>query len=142
MRLLVLGLGGDALSLSPGGRPQRAERLLLLAVIVSAPAGAAADAATVTAEAGLGGLSRPGRWTPVRVAVHAANADISGEIILDWGNARAHRAITLSSGSHKEFELYIRTPDVREAITVRLWSNGREIASVDAPVRVARPEDT
>jgi hypothetical protein len=114
---------------------------LLLALLVSVAADARAGAATVTAEAGLGGMSRPSRWTPVRVSVDAANADITGEIVLDWGSARARRTITLSAGSHKQFEMYIRTPDVREAIVVRLVSNGRDLASVDAPIRVARPED-
>jgi hypothetical protein len=86
-------------------------------------------------------MSRPGRWTPVRVWVDAANADVTGEIVLDWGSARARRAISLSAGSRKQFELYIRTPDVREAIVVRLVSDGRDLASVEAPIRVARPED-
>jgi hypothetical protein len=115
--------------------------LLLLVLLVSVAPDARAGAATVTAEAGLGGMSRPSRWTPVRVSVDAANADITGEIVLDWGSARARRTITLSAGSHKQFEMYIRTPDVREAIVVRLVSNGRDLASVDAPIRVARPED-
>jgi hypothetical protein len=117
---------------------KRVPSLLLLALLVCV---APVAAATVTAEAGLGGMSRPSRWTPVRVSVDAANADITGEIILEWGSARARRTVTLSAGSHKQFEMYIRTPDVREAIVVRLVSNGRDLASVDAPIRVARPED-
>jgi hypothetical protein len=119
----------------------RLSSLLGLALLVSGATLAPAGAATVTAQAGLGGMSRPGRWTPVRVSVDAANADVTGEIVLDWGSARARRAITLSAGSHKQFELYIRTPDVRETIVVRLVSDGRDLASVDAPIRVARPED-
>jgi hypothetical protein len=114
---------------------------LLLALLVSGAAPALAGAATLTAEAGLGGMSRPGRWTPVRVSVDASSADITGEIVLDWGSARARRAISLSAGSRKQFELYIRTPDVREAIVVRLASDGRDLASVEVPIRVARPED-
>ena len=119
----------------------RACSLVLFALLVVVAPGARAGAATLTAEAGLGGMSRPSRWTPVRVSVDAANADITGEIVLDWGSAQARRTITVSAGSHKQFEMYIRTPDVREAIVVRLVSNGRDLASVDAPNRVARPED-
>ena len=115
--------------------------MVLLALPVSGAALAPAAAATVTAEAGLGGMSRPSRWTPVRVSIDAADADITGEIVLDWGSARARRTITLSARAHKQFELYIRTPDVREVIVVRLVSDGRDLASVEAPIRVARPED-
>src|SRR5579863_206670 len=109
--------------------------------MISGAALAPAGAATLTAEAGLGGMSRPSRWTAVRVSVDATHADITGEIILDWGSARARRAISLSAGSRKQFEIYIRTPDVREAIVVRLVSDGRDLASVDVPIRVVRPED-
>jgi len=40
---------------------------VLLALLVVVAPGARAGAATLTAEAGLGGMSRPSRWTPVRV---------------------------------------------------------------------------
>ena len=120
---------------------RRLSLLVLLAVLVAGAAVATADAAAVTAEAGLGGLSRPGRWTPVRVSIDAANASISGEIIVEWGSARARRTITLSAGSRKLVEMYIRTPDVRETIVVRLVSEGRDLAAVEVPIRLARPEE-
>ena len=120
---------------------RRLSLLVLLAVLVSGAAVATADAAAVTAEAGLGGLSRPGRWTPVRVSIDAANASISGEIVVDWGSARARRTITLSAGSRKLVEVYIRTPDVRETIVVRLVSDGRDLAAVEVPIRLARPDE-
>jgi hypothetical protein len=120
---------------------RRLSLLALLAVLVSNAAVATADAAAVTAEAGLGGLSRPGRWTPVRVSIDAANASLTGEIVVDWGSARARRTITLSAGSRKLVEMYIRTPDVRETIVVWLVSEGRDLAAVEVPIRLARQED-
>ena len=119
----------------------RLSLVALLAILVSGTVVATADAAVVTAEAGLGGLSRPGRWTPVRVSIDAGTASISGEIVVDWGSARARRTITLSAGSRKLVEIYIRTPDVRETIVVRLVSDGRDLAAVEVPIRLARPED-
>src|SRR5205085_9184322 len=68
--------------------------------------------------------------------------DADGEIVVEWGAARVRQEVTLSSVTHKQIELYIRTPDVRDSITVRLTASGRDIASADARVRVAAPADT
>ena len=119
----------------------RVAALVMVAALAAAPSRAADGAARVAAEAGLGGLSKPGRWTPVRVGIDATGTDLVGEIRVDWGTARARRVVTVASGSHKQVEVFIRTPDFRDAIIVRLFSNGREIASAEAPIRVARPED-
>ena len=98
------------------------------------------------ASAGLGGLCRPGRWTPVRIDVDvrgdtAAGEVSSGEIIVEWGDARVRRALSVVSPSRKQIELYVRTPDARDSMKVRLESNGREIAVTEAPVRLVAPAD-
>src|SRR6185295_3822296 len=87
------------------------------------------------------GLCRPGRWAPVRVDIDYRGAEAVGEIAVEWGDARVRRAISLASQSRKHFELYIRTPDVRDSMTVRLLAAGREIAAVDTPVRLVAPAD-
>ena len=119
--------------------------LLLLAAFVAGPA-QADQTVTLKAGAGLGGLCRPGRWTPVRVDVEARGLDTAseaanGEILVEWGDARVRRAISLASHSRKQFELYIRTPDVRDSMTVSLLIDGRGIATTEAPVRLVAPID-
>src|SRR5437667_9546074 len=99
---------------------KRLAHLLLLAGLVVRPA-QADPTVTVKASAGLGGLCRPGRWTPVRVDVEtrgeaASTGVAAGEIIVEWGDARVRRAITLASPSHKQVELYIRTADARDSM--------------------------
>src|SRR6185503_15477031 len=49
--------------------------------------------------------------------------------------------VTLSPGSRKTFELYLRTTDPRGAIDVRLQSDGRDLAAASAPVRVLGADD-
>src|SRR5260370_32827790 len=101
-------------------------RLVLLLLLAAFGAGPAQADQTVTlkAGAGLGGLCRPGRWTPVRVDVDAhgqASGEVwAGEIVVEWGDAHIHRTISLASPSHKHFEVYIRTVDARHSMTVRL----------------------
>jgi hypothetical protein len=119
--------------------------LLPFAALGAQPA-QADQTVTLKAVAGLGGLSRPGRWTPVQVDVDArgqAAADdvATGEIVVEWGDARVRRAISVASPSHKQVELYIRTADARDSLTVRLLIHGREIATTEAPVRLVAPAD-
>lgn len=117
-------------------------RALLPFLVATALAGVASagDVPTLRADAGLGGVCKPGRWTPVRVVLETSGADVTGELVLDWGMARVRQAVALASPSRRQLELYIRTADVRDSITVGLWSGGREIRRVSAPVRIA-PSD-
>jgi hypothetical protein len=118
----------------------RSAVFLLLAALVALPA-RAGEAVTIKANAGLGGLCRPGRWIPVRVDVDYRGAEAAGELIVDWGDARVRRAISLASQSRKQFELYVRTPDPRDSMTVRLMVSGHEVATAEAPVRLIAPAD-
>lgn len=120
--------------------------LLLIAGLVVRTA-QADPTVTVKASAGLGGLCRPGRWTPVRVDVEtrgeAASGDAAaGEIVVEWGDARVRRAMTLASRSHKQIELYIRTADARDSIKVRVLIDDREMATTVAPVRLVAPDES
>jgi len=116
---------------------------LLFAVLAAAPA--RAGQAVITVQAGLGGLARPGRWMPVRVDVETrseTSADAAaGEIVVEWGDARVRRALTLASPSHKQVELYIRTADARDSITVRVLVADREMATTVTPVRLVAPAE-
>jgi len=113
--------------------------LLWLAGLFARPA-QADPTVTVKASAGLGGWCRPGRWAPVRVDVEARGETsaeaATGEIVVEWGDARVRRTMTLASPSHKQVELYIRTADARDSITVRVLVDDRELATAVAPVRL------
>ena len=121
--------------------------IVLLLLVASGARPAQADQhVTVKASAGLGGMCRPGRWTPVRVDVgvqgQAPNdTAVAGEVEVEWGNTRVRRAVTLASPSHKLIELYIRTSDARDSMKVRVLRDGREAATTMADVRLVRPED-
>ena len=95
----------------------------------------AGDGLTVHADTGLGGVARPGRWTPVRIAVANVGHDFSGEIVVDWGDARVHRTFEMAAPSRTTVELYIRARDARGSMVVSLASNGHAIASVEVPIR-------
>jgi hypothetical protein len=119
---------------------------LLLAGIVAvgaarAAAAAAPDRGLLRADAGLGGLARPGRWAPVRVEIDNAARDVTGEIVLEWGDARVRRAVEIAAPSRMAVEVYIRTADARGSIAVRLVANGAALASVDVPVRIVPDGD-
>ncbi len=105
-------------------------------LLLGTPPLAAADAGlTMTAEAGLGGVCRAGRWAPVRVAIENRGSDVAGEIVVEWGDATVRRRVDLAAPSRDLFELYVRTADPRGSVTVRLQSNGVEVRALEVPVR-------
>jgi hypothetical protein len=122
-------------------------RLPLLAGIIAVAASHGGAAAAVAgrerlhADAGLGGVARPGRWTPVRVEIDNAERDLTGEIVVEWGDARVHRAVDVPAPSRTVLELYVRTGDARGVISVRLVADGTAVESVNVPVRVVADED-
>ena len=120
--------------------PRSGLLVVLLAALAGVPA-RAGEIATIKGSAGLGGLCRPGRWTPVRVEIDYRGDDAAGDIVVDWGGARVRRAISLASTTRKQVELYIRTADPRDTIVVRLLGDGREIAAAELPVRLVPPSD-
>lgn len=110
--------------------------VLATALVVAAPA-AAADA-QLRVDAGLGGFARPGRWTPVRIAVENGRGELAGDVVVEWGEARARRAVTLGSGARRQIDMLLRTTDVRDAIVVRLEASGRTEQRTETPLRIVR----
>jgi hypothetical protein len=114
--------------------------LLAIACLVAAGA-APARGASLDATAGLGGVAKAGRWTPLAVTVGAEGDALDADVVVSWGDARVQRPITVAPGTRKAFEFYVRTTDPRGAIEVRLQSAGRELAVATAPVRVLGADD-
>lgn len=112
----------------------------LVALMAGSPT-ESAGAVTLTADAGLNGICRPGRWAPVRVTVENHDADFIGDLVVEWGHARVSRAVTIPSPSRRYFELYIRAGDVRDVMTVRLVSTAGALRVVEAPVRFAGADE-
>lgn len=110
-----------------------------LAAIAAAPA--SAGTLTMQAAAGLGGVSKPGRWTPVRITIDNSGPDIAGVLEVTWGNAEVRREVVIPSPSRKQFSMYIRTADVNGPVSVRIRTSGGELRAADAPVRLIAPHD-
>jgi hypothetical protein len=144
-------------AVDPYCRKPRRRRLIAAGNVLAAtilagtpPLAAASDRVGLRADAGLGGAARPGRWTPVRVQIDSKDRDLSGEVVVEWGDARVHRAIDVPAASRTAFELYVRTADVRGSLTVRVVeheANGATrakdamLASVELPIRIIADEE-
>lgn len=116
-------------------------RSATLVAFVLITAGAAdAQGVSLQASAGLAGHVRPGRWAPVRVDVANTSRPIRAELIVEWGPTRVQQTVSLSPGNARRVELYIRTTDPRDVITVRLDGDEGTVADVQVPVRVV-PHD-
>lgn len=97
---------------------------------------------TLAADAGLDGVTRPGRLTRVRIAIENSGTDMAGNLVVGAGGVSVARTLSLPAPSRKRIELYIRVPSADiDRIHVALVAEGREVAAVDAVVRFA-PEET
>jgi len=96
----------------------------------------AAQPVTLTATAGLDGVVKAGRWTPVRVIVEHSGADRSGSLVVTWGDHILTRAVSMTGASRRQFDLLVRTGDVQDRMHVEL-RDGDETRGIDVPVRVA-----
>lgn len=119
--------------------------LIVGAVVAGIIQGAAVvparESVVLRADAGLGGLARPGRWMPVRVEIDNRTGDLKGEVVVEWGDARVHRAIDVPAPSRTRIELYIRTSDPRGSAAVRVIAGSETVASLEMPVRIAGEEE-
>ena len=121
--------------------------MILLGACVTASVGhrtalaQAPEPLVLRADAGLGGYTRAGRWTPVRLSISNHDRDISGEVVVEWGDVRLHRAVSIPAPAATTIELYVRTLDVRSSMTVRLIADAQTLAAVDVPVRVVSNDE-
>ena len=127
-----------------GRRPRIASVVAAAAGWLIAGATAAMGATggvSLAADAGLDGVTRPGRLTRVRIAIENSDTDIAGNLVVAAGGVRVVRALSLPAPSRKRLELYIRVPSADiDRIHVALVAGGREVGAVDAAVRFAREE--
>ena len=78
---------------------------------------------------------------PVRVEIDNSHRDLIGEVLVEWGDARVHRAIDVPAPSRTAFELYIRTADARGSLAVRVLAGGQPLASVELPIRIVGEDE-
>jgi hypothetical protein len=100
------------------------------------------DGVRLQVHAGMGGFVRPFRWTPVRITLENSGPDLSGEVLIEWGDARLHRDVTIASPARLDFEVYVRAGEIRDTVTVQLLSKGAAVASFETPVRTIGDDDT
>jgi hypothetical protein len=105
----------------------------VLAIVLTLAPSAAAGILTLHASAGLGGLTKPGRWTPVTVEVDNSGGDVSTDLVVSWGDTSLRRHVTFASAGTKRFTVYLRTLEPGSFVKVRLTDAE---AAMEAPVRV------
>lgn len=102
---------------------------------------AATAGPTLTATAGLGGLVRASRWTPVRVLLTATDAGTSGNVEVAWGNATIRRRVVFDSAGTRRMDFHIRTPDAEPRLRIRFSQPSDVSTSIEVPVQVVRDTD-
>ena len=102
---------------------------------------AATAGPTLTATAGLGGMVRASRWTPVRVLLTATDAGTTGDLEVVWGSATIRRRLVFDSPGTRRIDFHIRTPDAEPQIRVRFSQPSGAAAAIDVPVQIARDAD-
>ena len=88
---------------------------------------------TVHASAGLGGVAKPGRWTPVSIEIDNAGGQVATDVVVSWGDATLRRQVTFASSAKRRFTVYMRTLEPGSAVRVRL-ADGDTVA--EAAVQV------
>src|SRR5687767_8478771 len=101
------------------------------------PASAAAGELVLAARAGLDGVTRPGRWTPVVVTLDNRSAALTGDLVVAWGDTRVRQAVELAAPSATRITLFVRTGDIRDSLSVHVESGGARVAGIDVPLRIA-----
>jgi hypothetical protein len=115
--------------------------VLLLGAIVVAPTHAnAADTLRVQASAGLGGIAKAGRWTPIHVTIENSDA-LTAELVISWGDATIRRKLALASPGKRAFDLYMRTAEVERTMHLRIASAGTVLHATEIPLQVLRQDE-
>lgn len=115
--------------------------LAVAVALTASDAPLAASGIALSADAGLGGLAKPGRWMPVRVVLRSDAAALPGTLVVEWGSAVLRRPVQIAAGATQTFELYLQTMEVGASVSVRLEADGAEIASATVPVRTLRVDE-
>lgn len=102
---------------------------------------AATAGPTLTATAGLGGMVRASRWTPVRVLVTATDAGTIGDLEVAWGTATIRRRLVFDSAGTRRVDFHIRTADAEPRLRLRFSEPSGAAASIEVPVQIARDVD-
>jgi len=102
---------------------------------------AATAGPTLTATAGLGGMVRASRWTPVRVLLAATDAATTGDLEVVWGSATIRRRLVFDSPGTRRIDFHIRTPDAEPQLRVRFSPPSGVVVSIEVPVQIARDVD-
>jgi len=102
---------------------------------------AATAGPTLTATAGLNGLVRASRWTPVRVLLTVTDGGTSGDLEVAWGNATLRRRVVFDSAGTRRMDFHIRTPDAEPQIRIRFSQPPGVSTSIEVPVQIIRDTD-
>ena len=131
----------------PAGREwiTRAGAQTVLCLLLTALTAGRVPAPTAPLElrvsAGLDGVTKPGRWTPVRIALTAPPLSGRALLIVEWGAASIHRHLEIVAGASQQYELYLQTMEVGAAVTARLVADGEELGTATAPIRTLRADE-
>ncbi len=121
---------------------RRSTRLAFVVSLLALAGPASAQGVDLHAWAGLSGYVRPGRWVAVRIDVSSASQPISGDLVVQWGPAEVRWPVAVAPRIRRELEVYIRSADPRDVITVRLVSNDATMAETQAPVQILSNDST
>lgn len=131
----------------PIGRRLPARLLLALVLsglallLVAMPVQAAANRLSITAHVGYTDTVKPGQWMPVKIAITNNGPDVNGSLVVQsnfGGNpggtspATYVQPLVIAAGATKFFRTYLVEESVGLTVTVRVVSNGRILASVNA----------
>ena len=114
---------------------------LLLTTLTAGRAAAAAEPIQLRVAAGLDGVTKPGRWTPVRIDITSASFSGRAVLIVEWGAASIRRQVEIVAGVPQHYEVHLQTMAVGAAALVRIVANEQELASVTAPIRTLRADE-
>lgn len=120
--------------------------ILLLLLFPTTARAQSGSRVTLSAKAGFDGYCKEGRWFPVHAALENNGPEIKGrlEVKLPGFNNRPvtyAREISLPSVSRKEVFLYVYPEGYLSQVTVRLTSEGVELAEAELPLACAGEGD-
>jgi hypothetical protein len=120
----------------------RAQAVLCLLLIPLAISGHAAPAASleVRVTAGLDGVTKPGRWTPIRVDI-SSTASRRADLLVEWGAASLRRSLEIAAGATQRHEVYLQTMAVGATVAVRVVAGAEELGAATAALRTLRADE-